>query len=148
MATVFKGPTWNVQELIRVTVTTKRISRTFDFRDLRSGQFCELTITYNVMGKGLNAFYSESTSGILLIISRLSYVRPLSMTHMQDWPNNLSFRSFEVISTMFFFQTHMCCLVHFQQFRRKPLKRFNRLILPEFVLLDQDASTILSKLIN
>ena len=31
-------------------------------------------------------------------ISRCSYIGPLSMIHMQFWPNNLSFGSFKVIS--------------------------------------------------
>ena len=41
--------------------------------------------------------FSESTGGSVLFISRYSYIRPLSMTRMQFWPNDLSFRSFKVI---------------------------------------------------
>ena len=35
---------WHYQELVRVTVCTKRISRNFDICDLRSGQFYDLPI--------------------------------------------------------------------------------------------------------
>ena len=52
---------------------------------------------YKAMGNCSYAAYSESTSGNVLFISRHSYIRPLSMTRMQFWPNDLPFRSFEVI---------------------------------------------------
>ena len=77
-------------------VSTKRISQNFDFGDMRSGQFSDQIIRYRAMRKYSNAFYSEHTREIMVIISRLSYLRPLSMTHMYVWPNYLS-GSFEVI---------------------------------------------------
>ena len=41
---------------------------------------------YKAMGKCSNAFHSESARGIMLIISRLCNLRPLSMTHKTQWP--------------------------------------------------------------
>ena len=41
---VLNGSTWNFQELIRASVPTKRVSRNFDFSNLRSGQFSDQTI--------------------------------------------------------------------------------------------------------
>ena len=43
MITVFEVPIRNFQ-LIKASVPTKRVSRNFDFGDLRSGQFWDLTI--------------------------------------------------------------------------------------------------------
>ena len=64
--------------------------------DLRSVQFWDLTIIRQ--GENVHMpFFSESTSGNVLFISRYSYIRPISMTGMQFWPNDLSFGSFEVI---------------------------------------------------
>ena len=47
---------------------------------------------YRTMGKSSNAFYSKNTRWSILLISRLSYVRSISIT-----VSNLSFGSFEVI---------------------------------------------------
>ena len=44
MTIVLNGSTWNFQELIRASVPTKRVSRNFDFSNLRSGQFSDQTI--------------------------------------------------------------------------------------------------------
>ena len=44
VATVYKRYIRNFHELIRASVPTKRMSRKFDFSDLRSGQCCNLTI--------------------------------------------------------------------------------------------------------
>ena len=44
MATVINGPTWNFQVLTGASVATKRISWKSAFGDLRSGQFCDLTM--------------------------------------------------------------------------------------------------------
>ena len=49
------------------------------------------------MGKCSYAVFFESTSGNLLFMSRYSYIRPLSVTRMQFWPDDFSFRSLEVI---------------------------------------------------
>ena len=49
---------------------------------------------YEAKRKCSNALHSESTSESMLIISRFSYIRPLSMTHMEFWPNDLFFGSF------------------------------------------------------
>ena len=84
----------NFQKLIKASVPTKRISQNFDFGDLRSGQFWDLTLA---MGKCSYAVFFESTNGKVLFISRYSYIGPLSMTCIQFWPNDPSFRSFEVI---------------------------------------------------
>ena len=52
---------------------------------------------YKSMGKCSYAVFFECTSGNVLFISRYSYIGPLSMTRMQFWPNDPSFRSIEVI---------------------------------------------------
>ena len=83
------------QELIRVLVPTKRISRNFDVNDLRSGHF--RGDHYKAMGKCSNAIFSERTSKSVVSISRYSYIGPFWMIHMQFWPIDLSFGSFEVI---------------------------------------------------
>ena len=44
VTTVFKVSICNFQELIKASIPTKRLSRNFDFVDLRSGQFWDLTI--------------------------------------------------------------------------------------------------------
>ena len=44
MATVFNGLTSNSQELIGVPAPVKRLSRYFDFSDVRSGQPSDLTV--------------------------------------------------------------------------------------------------------
>ena len=41
--------------------------------------------------------FSKSTGGNVLFISRYSYIRPLSMTRVQIWPNDFSLGSFRVI---------------------------------------------------
>ena len=41
---------------------------------------------YKAMGKCWNVLYFGSTSGSMLFISRYSYIRPFSMTHMQFDP--------------------------------------------------------------
>ena len=82
--------------MIKALVPTKRISRNFDFGDLRSGQFWDLTIIRQ-WGNVHMPFFSESTSGNVLFISRYSYIGPLSMTRMQFRPNGPTFRSFKVI---------------------------------------------------
>ena len=51
---------------------------------------------YKAMGKCSYAVFSENVSGNVLFISRYSYIRLLSMTRMEFWPNCLSFGSFEV----------------------------------------------------
>ena len=52
-----------------------------------------------------NIHYSESANGIILITSLFSYIRTLSMTHVQFWPNDLSlsgdFNSYEVKCVFF-----------------------------------------------
>ena len=35
---------WNFLDIMRPSIATKRISRNFDFGDIRSGQFCDLPI--------------------------------------------------------------------------------------------------------
>ena len=45
MVTANDWSTWNFQQLIFVMVSMKLVSRNFDIGDLRSGQFCDLSIT-------------------------------------------------------------------------------------------------------
>ena len=45
----------------------------------------------------LKTTYSESTRGSVLTLSIFSYIRSLSITHLQFWPNDLSYGSYEVI---------------------------------------------------
>ena len=54
---------------------------------------------YKARGKCSYAVFPKVRvgTGNVLFISRYSYIGPLSMTRMQFWPNDLSFRSFEVI---------------------------------------------------
>ena len=52
---------------------------------------------YKAMGKCSYAVYSKSTGGNVLFMSKYFYIRRLSMTRMQLWPNDLSFRTLEVI---------------------------------------------------
>ena len=42
---------------------------------------------YKAMERCSNALYSESTGGSMLIISRSSYITPLSVNHFRFWPN-------------------------------------------------------------
>ena len=47
--------------------------------------------------------FPKSTGKNVLFILQLSYIRPISKTHMQFWPENLSFRFFEVNGQIRFF---------------------------------------------
>ena len=96
MTTVFKASIRNFQELIRVLVPTKRISRNFYFGGLRSCKFWDLTIIWQ-WGNVQMPFFPKSTSNNVLPVSRYSYTGPLSMICVQFWPNDLSYGSFEVI---------------------------------------------------
>ena len=60
-ATVVKNPTWNFQQLIGASASTKRTSWNFEFGDLRSGQFCDLAIIRQVENVQPFFFYSQST---------------------------------------------------------------------------------------
>ena len=79
MTTVFEASIWNFQELIRASVPTKHTSRNFDFGDLRSVQFWDLT-NIRQWGNVHMPFFSESTGGNELFISGYSYIRP------SGWP--------------------------------------------------------------
>ena len=95
MTTVFEVSIWNFLDLIKVPVPTKRTSRNFDFGDLRTGQFWDMTIIRQC--EDVLMLFSESRSGNVLFFSRYCYVRPISMTRMQFWHNDLSFGSSQVI---------------------------------------------------
>ena len=100
MSTVFKMSVWNFQELMMVSVPTRRISRNFDFGDLILWPKFRSILRPDNIAQWENVqilVLFESTSEIVISITRYSYIGPLSMTHMQFWPNDLSLRSFEVI---------------------------------------------------
>ena len=79
-ATVFEGLIWNFHNIIRLSVTTKRVFRIFDFGDLMPGQFCDLPIRYKAMRENLN---HSSTHQIGLFYHELAYIRLLLLTQVK-----------------------------------------------------------------
>ena len=82
------------------------------------------------MGKCPCAVCSDSTSENVLFISRYYYIGTLSMTPMQLWPNDHSFRSFKAI------WGHICFLT--LTFDRIEIGRWGW---SQYVSLAQEAST-------
>ena len=73
----------------------KGTSRNFDFGDPRSGQFWNLTII--MQWENVQMPFFEITGENVLSILIYSSNGPLSMIHIQFWPNYIYFGSFEVI---------------------------------------------------
>ena len=81
----FRGINMNLSGVDWSISTYETYISDFYFCEMRLSQFCDIAIRgygYLAMGKCPNVSYSECTDGIMLIISRLSYVRPLAMIHM------------------------------------------------------------------
>ena len=84
---------WNFQRLIRITISTKCLSRNFDIDDLRSGQLCDLSITYmyiSQVDKNERRLFRTET-----IINTLKYsiVGNIDTRNRTIAPSDLSFLS-------------------------------------------------------
>ena len=82
--------------MVKASIPAKRISWNFDFGDLRSGQFRDLTIIRQWQNVHIT-FFCESTSVNVLFSARYFNIGPLLMTRMQFWPSDLFFGLLEVI---------------------------------------------------
>ena len=95
VTTVLRRSMCNFQGLLMTLVPSKHVYQNFDLGDLRLDHFL-WTDRYRVRGKCSSALYSKSTSGSMIIISRFSIIRILSMKHTHFWTDDLSLESLGV----------------------------------------------------